>query len=85
MFRRPTQEERFSCLFAMRGGLSGTLIGIELFSLHVAAVQKTSPNAVVCGLPSVAGMLGGLIVGTLGGALFGMILSYFQSPHDPDA
>ena len=85
MFRQSPQEERFGCLFAVLGGLSGILIGSDSFSLHVAAVQKTSPNAVVCGLPAVAGMLGGLIVGALGGALFGMTLSYFLPPHDPDA
>lgn len=84
MFRRPTQEERFGCLFAMLGGLSGILIGGYSFSLHVAAIQRTSPNAVVCGLPAVAGMFGGLIVGTLGGALFGMILGYFLPRHEPD-
>jgi len=85
MFRRSTQEERFGCLFAILGGLSGVLIGNYSFTLYVDALQKKAPNAVACGLPAVAGMFGGLIVGTLGGALFGMILSYFVPPQEPDA
>jgi len=66
MFRKPTREERFGCLFSILGMLVGPIVFLTMYP----------PPPGECGLGAVAGTMIGACMGTPAGAVFGMALSH---------
>jgi hypothetical protein len=85
MLQKSTREEKLGCLFGLVGGVLGFLLGGHSFAAEVNSIHAIDPDATVCGLPAVAMMLGGMIVGAIGGTVFGMVVSHVLPPPELDS
>lgn len=75
MLEKSPREEKLGCLFGLVGGLIGFLAGGWHFDEHAQQLRAADPDATICGLPAIAAMFGGLLLGGLLGTLFGMVFS----------
>ena len=69
-------EESCGCLFALIGAAAGMWYNSVRFSQFVAETRANDPNAVVCGLPAVGGMIGFGMLGFFMGGVAGMIAGH---------
>ena len=79
---KSSREEKMGCLFALIGILVGLMYNNWAFDKYTAELKAADPDAEICGLPYVAGMLGGMFIGCFTGAVVGMVISRFFLPKE---
>jgi len=78
------REEKVGCLFALIGILIGLIYNNWAFDKYIAKLEAADPDAEICGLPYVAGMLGGMIIDCFAGAVVGMVISRCLMPKETE-
>lgn len=80
--KKSTREEKMGCLFGLIGIFVGLMYNNWSFVENVRELRAADPDAEICGLPYIAGMLGAMLIGCFAGAFVGMVISRLVMPKE---